>query len=432
MSATATKSRQKIEYTLAKYQDHFINSDDRQIAIVGAKGSSKTWSGARFVMVQIAKQRSAQGLVMFNTLQQARDIFFQDIEPLLKELNWPYAFNQQTMVCRVFDTIIHFRSAEPDAVKKIESVAYHWGWADEASFYGNEALKIFVSRIRKGTAMIRITSMPDDPDAFIYKFLEDSDYKLYEISLKDNPDRAFADRYEKFLSSIYSGNELKRYLSGERVSLAGVGLFATESSQRRDDIRIDPNLDIMLSWDFNAEYRAVSAWQVIGKHETGNDIVGCVRSWQMKEATVYEDAILIANELKEHAGRVFLNGDASGEARTASATMSMWQTIKRVFIDILGYEKLRFVVPAANPNVKNTILCVNWALRNNLVLFARSEKNVFASLSACRADRYGEIDKTGDYRGDSGARSHEADTARYALWYYFNKVYPGRNRVYIA
>jgi hypothetical protein len=274
--------------------------------------------------------------------------------------------------------------------------------------------------------------MPDDPDAFIYKFLEDSNYKLYEISLKDNPDREFADRYEKFLSTIYSGNELKRYLSGERVSLAGVGLFATSSEQRRDDIRLDTNLDVMLSWDFNAEYRAVSAWQVIGKHETGNDIIGCVKSWQMKEATVYEDAILIANELKEHAGRVFLNGDASGEARTASATMSMWQTIKRVFIDIIGYDKLRFVVPAANPNVKNTILCTNWALRNGLVLFARSEKNVFASLSACRADRYGEIDKTGDYRGDSGARSHEADTARYALWYYFNKVYPGRNRVYIA
>jgi hypothetical protein len=429
---TQEKVKQQVNYLLAPFQDDFINGSSQNLAVVAGKGTGKTFAGACFVMAQIAEQPGGQGLIMLNTLQQTRDIFVQDVERMLKELSWPYQFNQQTMVLKVFDSIIHLRSAEITAIEKIESVQYHWGWADEASFYEPKALETFHSRIRKGKAKRRITSMPAEPDAFLYSFIEKAEYKIYELGLKDNPDKDFAKEYEKTLRATYSGSQLKRFLEGERVSLQGTGIFAMDSDLQRDDISLNYDDDLMLSWDFNVEYRAVSAWQVIGKHETGNDIVACVKSWQMREATVYEDAIVIANELKDVKGRIFLNGDASGESRTAAVSMSMWQTVKRVFIDILGYEKLRYIVPPSNPNVKDTILCMNWALRSGLVYFNRSERNVYASLSACRADKYGEIDKSNDYRSGGGARSHEVDTARYAVWYYFNKVYPGRIRVTVA
>lgn len=422
----------EVEYILAPFQDDFVNSDLENIAIVAGKGTGKTFAGACFVMAQIAEQPNAQGLIMLNTLQQTRDIFVQDVERMLKQLEWPYHFNQQTMVLRVFDSIIHLRSAEITAIEKIESVQYEWGWADEASFYEPKALQTFYSRIRKGKRKRRITSMPSEPDAYLYQFLENADFKLYELGLKDNPDKEFAEQYEKTLRATYSGAQLQRFLSGERVSLEGTGIFATDSSQLREDIVMNLDDDLMLSWDFNVEYRAVSAWQIIGKHESGNNIVACVKSWQMRQATVYDDAIILANELKDIRGRLFLNGDASGESRTAAVSMSMWQTVKRVFIDIVGYDKLRFVVPPSNPNVKDTILCMNWALRSGLVYFNKAERNVYASLAASRADRYGEIDKTGDYRQSGGVRSHETDTARYAVWYYFNKYYPGRARVTIV
>jgi hypothetical protein len=429
--STATAKAQVL-YTLAPFQDDFINGSHQNLAVIAGKGTGKTFAGACFVMAQIAEQPNSQGLIMLNTLQQTRDIFVQDVERMLKELQWPYHFNQQTMVLRVFDSIIHLRSAEITAIEKIESVQYHWGWADEASFYEPKALETFHSRIRKGKAKRRITSMPSEPDAFMYNFIERAEYKIYELGLKDNPDRQFAEEYEKTLRATYSGSQLKRFLDGERVSLQGTGIFATDSSQLREDISINYDDDIMLSWDFNVEYRAVSAWQIIGKHESGNDIIGCVKSWQFRNATVHDDALALADELKGMRGRIFLNGDASGESRTAAVSMSMWQTVKRAFIDVLGYERLRFVVPPSNPNVKDTILCLNWALRSGLVYFNRFERNVYASLSAARADRYGEIDKSGDYRQGSGVRSHETDTARYAVWYYFNKVYPGRARVTIV
>jgi hypothetical protein len=413
-----------IVYTLAPFQDDFINSDERVVSIIGAKGSGKTWSGARYICREIASQRHAQGLVMFNTLQQARDIYAQDVEPLLRDLNWPYHFNQQSLILKVFDTLIHFRSAEPTALERIESVAYHWGWADECSFYSPEALKTFVSRVRKGDARVRLTSMPDEPDNFMYSFIEGLEGKMYEIALKDNPDRKFADRYEKFLRATYSGAQLERFLSGKRVSLSGLGLFAVEPQMRIAGDPYDPNEDMMLCWDFNVEYRAVSAWQQTGFTADAHPIVTCVRSWQMKEPTVLEDAEVLCNQLRKHKGRIILHGDASGQSRTAMATDSMWKTVKEVFY--ANFENVRYIVPKSNPSVKDTIQCLNWAIRSGLVQFAYDERNVYMSLQGAKADKYGEIDKAKDYDGTSSAKSHEADTARYASWHFFSKLYPGK------
>ena len=153
---------------LAPFQEHFITGTDRVVSVIAGKGAGKTWSGARFVAYQCVKQPNSQGLVMLNSRQQVLDIFEQDIRPLLDELNWPYALNAQALNLKILNSVVHLRSADPDAVKKVESIAYHWGWADEASYYPPETLKTFVSRIRKGDAMVRVTSMPDEPDAFMY------------------------------------------------------------------------------------------------------------------------------------------------------------------------------------------------------------------------------------------------------------------------
>ena len=417
-------SNKKIEYELAGFQDHFVNSDDEAVAIVAGKGTGKTLSGGLFVMSQIIEQPNSQGLVMLNTLQQTRDIYVQEIERMLKELKWPYTFNQQTMILKVFDTIIHLRSAEITAIEKIESIQYHWGWADEASYYAPKALETFVSRIRKGNAKKRITSMPDEPDAFLYSFLEKYPFTMFEMGLADNPDKEFRDRYEKMLRATYEGPQLERFLSGKRVSLSGVGLFAVEGHMRLAEMSIDPDVPLYLSWDFNVEYRAVSAWQFNGKREDGMDKWACVDSWQMKGATVYEDANELCRRLQFVKGNVYLLGDASGQNRTAQTTDSMWKTVKEVFISHFGNDRIRYLVPASNPPVKDTIQCTNWALRSDLVRFADKERNVYMSMQSARADKYGEIDKANDYK-PSGIKSHETDTARYALWHFYSKLYPG-------
>jgi hypothetical protein len=156
----------------------------------------------------------------------------------------------------------------------------------------------------------------------------------------------------------------------------------------------------------------------------------------MKEKTVYDDALALAETMKYHKGIIYLGGDASENKRSSQTTESIWQTVRRGFKD--HYKELseqdstfvspaiRSIVPSKNPNVKDTIQCANWAFGQGLVTFDNNEKNVYSSLQAAKADKYGEIDKSGD-DSPGGAKSHESDTARYALWHFYKGIYPGGN-----
>jgi hypothetical protein len=148
-----------------------------------------------------------------------------------------------------------------------------------------------------------------------------------------------------------------------------------------------------------------------------------VDSWKLKGATVQEDAIQLCKLFKNHKGRLFLHGDASGENRSANATMSMWKMVRKEFSE--RFDNIRYIVPTKNPPVKDTIQCLNWALREGLVKFDSNEGNTYSSLSAIKADKYGEIDKAMDYKANSSARSHHGDTARYLAYEIYKFIYPG-------
>lgn len=423
----------EIEFTLADFQDDFIASDTKRVAIIAAKGGGKTWSGARFLVRQAITQPREQHLFMMNTLGQAKDVYYQDIQPLLEDLKWPYHFSPQSGNLKIFDTTFHIRSAESDSIKRIESIQYGSGWADETSFYDYESFKVFVSRVRTGQKLLRVTSMPDEPDHWMYTSLSKAGFLMHEKSLYDNPDKEFVKDYEEILKAFYEGPQLRRYLSGERVSLAGLGLFNIHADLK-GSFPYDKDEDLFLFWDFNVAYRAVSAWQKVGTDQKGRPQVACVNSWQMKEHTVHDDAIWLAKHFCEHGAKIILGGDASENKRSSQTTESIWQTVRRAFRET--YEQMededksyiapqiRSVVPAKNPNVKDTIQCCNWCFGQNVVFFDEHEKNVYNSLASAKADKYGEIDKSADDK-PGGAKSHESDTARYFIFHIFRHIYPG-------
>jgi hypothetical protein len=418
--------------------DFIADIESKYVFMFGGKGSGKSYAGTLFALHMVSMFPGSQGLLMWNTLGQAKDMFRQDMEPRLKELGWRYKYNEQAGKVEVEGCVIHLRSAEPDANEKIESVQYSWGWADEASFYPPESLRRFVSRIRKDKGLVRISSMPDDPDAFIYTFADNIQreceasgigFKLFEVNLNDNPDPDFRKQYEMTLRSTYEGEQLRRYLNGERVSLAGLGAFRV-AQDMIGAYPYDPNKDLYLSWDFNVEYRAITAWQEQGVTPQGHKSVACVKAWQMKEATIADDAVWLCDALKSHKALITLDGDASGDAKTPMATMTAWGAIKQTFQTAFAV-RIRYAVASHNPNVQNTIQCANWALTNGLVGFDTSAKACYNALVACRLDKSGSIDKSKD-NAPSGARTHEADTARYALWHYFRRAYPGNNSKYFV
>lgn len=222
---------------------------------------------------------------------------------------------------------------------------------------------------------------------------------------------------------MFSSAKLKRYLNGERITLAGINQFAAEQ-RHCINAEYDPGKELYLDWDFNVEYRAVTAWQEVEKRQ-GMPVMNCIESFQLKNYTTVEDARKLCKYFNRQQARIYLHGDASGEIRSAQTSDSMWNQIRTVF-DSKFYGMVRFVTPRSNPNVKITIQVTNWALQNWIIQFSDKAKTAYRYLVAAKSDKYGEVDKSNDY-STGGAKSHEVDTIRYLAHYIYEKYLPSGN-----
>jgi hypothetical protein len=322
----------------------------------------------------------------------------------------------------VFETgaEIHLKSVE--TYKTAEGLEYDAWFADEFQDHSEEAVRVFHTRTRKARerSLFRIVGMPDDPLHFMYSYFAENGYTLNEISLYEHPSQEWIDYYEAELKKVYKGAELDRFLYGKRVSLTGVGAFTVSEINQTHEDYYDQKQELHLVWDFNYEYRAVVVGQFINKN------IEVIRSFQMKEATVEDDAVYLANYFANHQGAVYLRGDASGDSRSAQATESMWQKIRKVFVAKFG-SRLRYAVPKSNPSVKDTIQLTKWALMTSRIRFNKNlASTALMAVTAAKLDKYGEIDKSNDYK-NVAAKSHEVDVIRYLAYDLLNLEYHGIN-----
>lgn len=413
---------------------------DKRVAVIGANGSAKSTYSFKFLFsLCIHKPRTI--LVTSGTLTQAEKLLEQKLRPMLNMIGFRKKNESKKEYELVTGTIIHVRSREN--FETVEGIEYDAWFADEFQDHSKESAEMFLKRTRKARhdSMTRIVGLPEAPDSWIYEFLEQNGFTLHEISLFDHPDPEWVEYYEGVLRQLFHGNKLKRYLYGERVSVDGIGLFATEPHHKGQVPDWDPDKELYLYWDFNVEYRAVTVYQQNGHKQlkVGNETLvlptyAVIESFQMKEPTVRHDAAELIKHYSKQTGTININGDASGENRTAAVTGSMWKQVRDAFeteLDGKFRSNYRFLVPPSNPSVKDTIQAVNFVLMANLITFGDKAEKAYRSLSAMKADKYGEIDKKCDSKAD-GPKTHEADTVRYFCYHTYRQHLPGASNPFIA
>ena len=400
------------------------NPSLKKVAIIGAKGSAKSTANFETLLAMIIKG-NCRILLTCGTSEQVKKLFKQKLWEDLKNIP-VHSSNFQTMeFVFVTGAELHLKSVE--TYKTAEGLEYDAWFADEFQDHSKEAVEVFHSRTRrrKDNCIFRIVGMPDDPEHFMYKYFDENGYTLHEITLFDHPDQNWIDFYSKELAKIYSGAMLDRYLYGKRVSLSGLGAFRITQEHKGEFVHDEPNKeDLLFSWDFNNEYRAVTVWQ--SKKIEGFIHAYCIASHQMSEVTVQEDAKKLCEMYSDYSGQIYLTGDASGDSKSAQTSESMWVQVKREFKEAFGL-RLRYIVPRSNPNVKDTIQLVNYALVQNRVYFGNNAIQAFRALTASKLDKFGEIDKSKDY-SNAENKSHEVDTIRYALWH-FIEDFPSKKKV---
>lgn len=394
----------------------------KRLAVIGANGTAKTTYSFR-MFARLAWRRPGMFLITSGTTDQVGKLFDQKLRSIMNAMGLVKSDNVKKIYELANGTKIHMKSREN--YKTAEGIEYDYWFADEFHDHSVESAEMFKKRTRKSreNSLFRITGLSDDPDHWQYDFFDRNNIKLHELSIHDHPSQDWIDYYKPELESLYpAGPKRDRYVYGMRKSITGINLFNIKNDHKQP-VEYDPEKDLYFCWDFNVIYRAVTVWQIQGKNENGVPVLGCIASYQMNEATTYEDAQKLAAMWAKHKNRVFLHGDASGDNRTASTSETMWQQVQKAFKEQFSHQ-LRYIVPRSNPPVKDTIQCLNWALTNDLIFFDPSAAKAFRSVSAVKADRYGEIDKKMDDSPD-GANTHEADTVRYMSWHILHRHMPG-------
>jgi hypothetical protein len=289
------------------------------IAMIGAKGSSKTHFGACFALHQGQKFPGSTGCLIANTYGQTKT----SIAPLLKKVCRQVGFDatyyshkkingqpmQQVMVINEgtpSEFYLLMRSFEN--IETIEGVELDWLWVEEGQDADREDFIVVFSRVRGQNAdnAIFYAAMPESPFHWQYKLLPELGFILegepghaetgvmYWPKLRENAQNLPKSYIPRMVAS-HTGDLARRYIEGLPSLLDGslTCYNYDDHLHRRGRMskllcHYDESMELIFAIDFNVRQMCCSVWQVKG----WNDLWADERVVIMPDNTirVYEDA----------------------------------------------------------------------------------------------------------------------------------------------
>lgn len=286
------------------------------VAMIGAKGSSKTHFGGCCAAEIIQRYPGSIGCLISNSYQQAKDnggpILIKIIENLGYEIEF---FNQKKVGARSY-TQFYLITLAPgihsfvlvrsfDAITKIEGAEIDWGWPEEIQDSDKDDFIIFMSRIRgKGSPNVKLAfGMPEAGTHWMYRMLMNLGFqdkekftgvqervlpngdiacivgKLWEPSVFENKQNVSAEYIQTLLDS-YSPEDAERFVYGKRGGSRGDRVFYSY----RDDLHrtglmskllcdYEPQTKLVFAYDFNVYPMSCGIFQPKQWNDDWNDLV---------------------------------------------------------------------------------------------------------------------------------------------------------------
>ena len=280
------------------------------IAMIAAKGASKTHFGACFALHQMQKFPGSMGALISNTFGQAKDNGLPVFYRVCKQVGLEAEFFQTVKINnRPFTNVVIVRLAEDivsymlvrsyDAIQNIEGVEIDWFWSEEGQDTDYDKFRIPMTRNRGQMAdnAVFYAAMPEDEGHWQYLklpkmgFIEEKNFKepelpdviesrkptfdgdpielgiMYEFGVHVNKMNV-GSQYIKRNSMAYTGKMLDRYVFGLRGASQSSKIFDSfQSSIHQYGFasqllhKFDPHLDMSLIMDFNVAPGCSTIWQ---------------------------------------------------------------------------------------------------------------------------------------------------------------------------
>lgn len=275
-----------------------------RIAMIGAKGSAKTYFGACFAMAMAQLYPGSIGCIISNSYPQAKDNAGPHLIRVAKSLGYKIEFyTSKKLGGRPFTNVFAITISETvmsyllvrsfDAVDLLEGIELDWGWAEEVQDAEQLAFITWLSRIRGGNAdhSVFVAGMPEDGTHWQYKllpalgFIEEKSYAgpvkkklpdgtelvtcgiMYEPNVFENIVNVGKEYIDRLLS-MYDAHRARWYVYGERGGARGDKVFYsyTDSIHRTGAMSralcyYSRHDTLAISFDFNVYPMTVSTWQ---------------------------------------------------------------------------------------------------------------------------------------------------------------------------
>lgn len=342
----------------------------------GGYGSGKTFCGSLLGILLCRKYPGCRGLVSAKEFTLLRDTTLQTYFEHLDNMGYVpdkhYKYNKiEKKLTFSNESEILFKGVENP--EKIKSLNLHWAQVEEMSQISYAAFRQILGRLR-GT--IRPTwenfhyrlfghTNPEQRKGWTYnRFVENAqeNYRLIIAPTSENiylPEHFIESLKEDYDELYYKINVLGQF--GEYTSGLVVKGFSNDNIK---NLQYNNTLDLHLTCDFNVD---PMCWVLAHKSD---------------ENVYFFDEIVIENTSTQkaveefirrfpaHKGQVIINGDASGDNRSAQSEFTNYMIIKRA-LESYGYAPL-FHIRDYNPSILRRIQAFNARVCN-----ANKERHLF-------------------------------------------------------
>ncbi len=369
-----------MEYKLLKAQRDFLEiPHDYSIDIAvyqGGYGSGKTFCGSLLGILLCLKFPGIKGLVGAQTYTLVRDTtlqtYFEHLDNMgfVEGKDYDWSSTLQVLSFKNGSEILFRHFDEPN---KLKSLNLGFVEIEEMSEVPFSTFKMLLARMRQSPKQqwkdfkYRIFghTNPEMERGWIYKtFIENPlpNYRL--ISAATTQNTYLPEGYCDELKKLYDEQYYRIFVLAES-GIYNSGLVIKDfSNENIKEIKYQNDLDMHISCDFNVD---PMCWVLAHKTE---DKVFYFDEIAMENTTTAKAVEEVCYRYPKHAGKIIINGDASGDNRSCTSEFTNYVIMKKKFAEF-GYD-VDIKIKAFNPPVKNRIMAFNTKIRN-----ADGECNVF-------------------------------------------------------
>lgn len=442
-----------VEFECNPWQFDFLNrSEPFLLGAVGGIGSGKTWSLARWAVMECRFEAGTGtlGLIAANSYKQLNQAVLPHVWQFLSDLGLKYGddyvYNEQpprfwrgfqsrflkdhknVLSIKLWGQILGRSLENYDDTRSME---FGYIGQDEARDAAKEAFNVLLGRLRCPRARrhrYRLVTSPNGYD-YVYKELVErrdefgETRQLIQMKTTDNV-LGLSPEYAKRLYQSYDSKLAQQELEGKFLNVAAGLVY--HSFDRTVHVRaLAPrDADWQVSFDFNRTPYSVALCQTTGSRDKPEEqevhVVDEIFADDMDTSRACEEVFKRLDGFDTR-GRIEVYGDATGGSMTTKSNQSDYDIITQRFRGRYGQRFVR-CWRESNPPVMARVNAVNAMLENSL-----GERRLFLSEKCknLRADFEQVIFSPGSnqiHKGKDPRLTHISD----ALGYYIAERFPVR------